>query len=142
MILPYTPRERRYTVYRHISPAGKIYVGATCSRDLRDRWHYGHGYKTNKPFWEDIKRYGWANFIHEILARDLSAEEAKQQEEYYITLYECYKPEKGYNHRRYSVLPYANMSPEKIAEINQKQIKYWYERNTKLYAERSAKDGN
>ena len=38
-----------YTVYMHISPSGKKYIGITCQK-VKNRWNSGRGYKNNKYF--------------------------------------------------------------------------------------------
>ena len=35
---------RKYTVYKHTSPSGKVYIGITC-RKPKYRWNNGKGYK-------------------------------------------------------------------------------------------------
>ena len=57
----------------------------------------GYGYKRCTAFWRAIEKYGWDNFTYEILAQDLTEEDAKQLEKYYIKLYDSTNPEKGYN---------------------------------------------
>lgn len=120
----------RYLVYKHTSPEGKVYIGVTrWTNDPRNRWHYGHGYKYNKRFWDDIQRFGWANFQHEILKNNLTAEEAKQLEEFYITHFQSYDPAKGYNLARISVLPSASMTKEQELAKSRKISKWWCEEN-------------
>lgn len=133
--------EDRYTIYKHTSPEGKVYIGATSCHDLRNRWHYGHGYKYNKSFWADIQRFGWANFKHDILEEGLTAEEAKQREEFYINHFQSCDPDKGYNLRARSVLQYANISPEKRYQIARKISDSHYQRYLRLEAEKQAKEG-
>lgn len=59
--------EKTYCVYIHISPEGKKYIGMT--KGLNNRWDgKEHEYKHNKEFAEDLEKYGWDNFKHEILA--------------------------------------------------------------------------
>ena len=64
-----------YSVYCHVSPTGKKYVGI--SSNPEKRWGNGEGYKKNYLFYPDIQLYGWDNFIHEILYTNLSIEDAK-----------------------------------------------------------------
>lgn len=85
-----------YTVYRHISPSGKIYVGITGQRPKK-RWQCGQGYKDNPYFWKAIKKYGWDNIKHEILFTGLSAEEAFGAEKKLIAKYKSNDREFGYN---------------------------------------------
>ena len=67
--------DQNYTVYIHISPSNKCYVGIT-SLNPKNRWDSGHGYKQNKYFWSSIKKYGWNNFEHEIISEHLTKQEA------------------------------------------------------------------
>lgn len=72
--------ERKFIVYKHISPNGKVYVGVTCLKPIQ-RWKKdGSGYKRNTHFWGAIQRYGWDNFTHEILAENLTQEQAEKIE--------------------------------------------------------------
>lgn len=34
----------KWTVYGHISPSDKVYIGITCNKDVNKRWKYGHGW--------------------------------------------------------------------------------------------------
>lgn len=77
-----------YTVYRHISPSGKVYVGIT-KRKPEYRWNNGKGYRKDQLlFHRAIKKYGWDNFTHEILYTNLIAKDAKNIE---ISLIRQYK---------------------------------------------------
>ena len=65
-----------YSVYRHISPSGKVYVGITKNKP-EWRWNHGKGYNRHQTlFWNAILKYGWDNIIHEVLLTGLSKEEA------------------------------------------------------------------
>lgn len=50
---------KSYTVYRHTSPSGKVYIGITC-RKPEYRWNHGKGYKEiDQPvLYRAIKKYG------------------------------------------------------------------------------------
>ena len=47
-----------YTVYVHISPNNKYYVGITRQANPKNRWSYGNGYYHNHHFYSAIKKYG------------------------------------------------------------------------------------
>jgi len=89
----------RYTVYKHTSPTNKVYIGITKNKKARNRWKYGHGYKHNAYFYNAIKKYGWNNIKHEILATNLTLEEASIMEKELIALYKnkgvCYNIAEG-----------------------------------------------
>lgn len=86
-----------YCVYVHTNLVnGKRYVGLT-GRSVKERWlSNGDGYK-GQTFYKAIKKYGWENFSHEILASGLSKDEACELERYYIEKYQTTKRECGYN---------------------------------------------
>ena len=70
---------RKWTVYRHVSPSGKVYIGIT-SRSVKIRWRKdGSGYKSDSSttIWNAIKKYGWDNFKHEILFENINEISAK-----------------------------------------------------------------
>lgn len=90
------PTRSEYCVYKHTAPNGKVYVGIT-SKPAEERWLNGRGYCRNEHFWNAIKKYGWENIKHEIIASGLSKEEACRVEQLYISIFESYKQEKGYN---------------------------------------------
>lgn len=80
----------KYIVYKHTSPSGKVYIGIT--KNSPDyRWKHGDGYKTQKIFARAIKKYGWNNFLHEILFENLSHDEACKKEIELINFYKLQK---------------------------------------------------
>ena len=66
-----------YKVYIHTNTInGKKYVGLT-KQECKERWrHDGLGYQQQKKFFNAILKYGWNNFQHDIVAENLTAEEA------------------------------------------------------------------
>ena len=66
-----------YVVYEHISPKSKRYVGIT-KQPLEKRFgHKGIQYKfSNLRFWNAIQKYGWDNFEHNVIAENLTHEQA------------------------------------------------------------------
>lgn len=85
-----------FTVYKHVSPSGKVYVGIT-GRSVIRRWNNGHGYKHNEYFYRAIMKYGWDSFKHEILFTGLTKEQAEQKEIELIMLYNSTDNRYGYN---------------------------------------------
>lgn len=85
-----------YTVYKHTSPNGKVYIGIT-GRSTDIRWNKGNGYHNNKHFYSAITKYGWDNFQHEILYEGLSKEEAETKEQILIKKFNSNNPKYGYN---------------------------------------------
>ena len=85
-----------YYVYMHITPNGKRYIGITCCEKPNRRWQNGYGY-TTQPFYRAIKKYGWNNIEHIILASGLSSSEASTLERMYIEKYHTTNKKYGYN---------------------------------------------
>lgn len=89
---------KSWTVYEHISPSGKVYVGITC-QNPKKRWKGGAGYvrtDNHQPLFANaILKYGWDNIEHKIVATGLTKEEANELEKALITQYKVLK--KSYN---------------------------------------------
>ena len=68
-----------YCLYRHTSPSGKAYIGITNDYTRRCTEHQRCDGSSPK-FHRAIKKYGWDNFTHEILACDLTEAEAQELE--------------------------------------------------------------
>ena len=68
--------DRNYTVYKHTSPSGKVYIGIT-GIEPEKRWRKGWGYNHNTYFINAVKKYGWDNIKHEIIDTNLTKEEAE-----------------------------------------------------------------
>lgn len=84
-----------FVIYKHTNKInGKCYIGKTCC-DPEKRWKLGSGYRRHIKFYNAILKYGWDNFTHEILETNLTDEEAKKREIYYIQFYDSFK--NGYN---------------------------------------------
>lgn len=90
-------QERKYCVYKHTNKVnGKVYIGQTGIAPEK-RWNEGKGYKKCTYFYSAIQKYGWGNFEHEIIASNLTLEEANELEIKLIEQYEARNTEKGYN---------------------------------------------
>lgn len=88
--------KENYTVYKHIFPNNKIYVGIT-KKSPEIRWNKGKGYKLCPLMNKAIEKYGWDNVRHEILFTNLSKKEAEQKEIELIKKYQCNNSKYGYN---------------------------------------------
>lgn len=88
--------DRMCTVYMHITPTGKRYIGIT--RNVAHRWG-GDGirYKKCPYFWNAIVKHGWGNISHEIISEGLTEAEAKQREKDLIIAYKTRNSLYGYN---------------------------------------------
>lgn len=87
---------KKYTVYRHISPNGKAYVGITSVKPER-RWDCGNGYQNNPYFFRAINKYGWNNFQHEIIFENLTKQQAECAERLLIGYWDLTNHNNGYN---------------------------------------------
>lgn len=107
-------KNRKYFVYRHVAPNGKMYIGITSKANPQDRWmNDGSGYLSNLHFWNAIQKYGWENFQHIIVAHNLSVDTACHLEEYLIKKYDTMN--NGYNQTSGGIYP-----TEVTYEIRQK----------------------
>ena len=88
---------KKWTVYVHISPSNKKYVGITSLNPPSKRWANGKGYRKNKYFTRAIEKYGWNNIEHIIYMENLSEKEAKDLEIKLIAEYKSNQNEYGYN---------------------------------------------
>lgn len=91
-----TKDENNYTVYMHIFPNNKKYIGIT-SKKPKQRWESGTGYITQKLMNRAIKKYGWENIKHIILYENLTKEQAERKEIELISKYKTCNSKYGYN---------------------------------------------
>lgn len=85
---------KQFTIYRHITPDGKSYIGCT-SNTIRERWDMG--YQHNHIFSAMCRKYGWYGMQHETLATVSDESEAYKVEQEMITKYQSNNPNFGYN---------------------------------------------
>lgn len=78
---------KSWILYEHISPSGKVYVGITSQKKVYKRWRYGNGYNYCILFNNAIKKYGWNNFKHIIVASNLGEKTAKNMEKDLVKYY-------------------------------------------------------
>ena len=76
---------KRFIVYRHTTPSGKCYVGITTT-SVRERIR--SGYLHNRYMKSAIEKYGWDNIRTEILAENVTQEEASLLETFLIESFE------------------------------------------------------
>lgn len=85
-----------YSVYIHTFPNGKKYVGVT-SWKPELRWG-ANGCNYKNPYMVNaIKKYGWDNITHEIVAKNLTVDQASKMEIELIKKYNSTDREYGYN---------------------------------------------
>lgn len=88
---------RDYTVYKHIFPNGKVYIGITSQKNLNRRWDNGRGYSTQALMSKAINKYGWENVIHLTIASGLTKQQAEEMEMALISAEKSNDPAYGYN---------------------------------------------
>lgn len=88
-----------YCVYVHTNKInGKVYVGQTIHGNRpHKRWDNGNGYKNCPLFWRAIQKYGWDGFYHDVIANNLTAEEADNFEILLINKLNSTDHKCGYN---------------------------------------------
>ena len=123
--------EHNYTVYMHICPNNKKYIGIT-KQKVNERWAKGKGYKTNIYFLRAIKKYGWDNIEHKILYQNLLKEEAEQKEIELIKYYKSNNREYGYNIEKGGHINCVNDETKKMISNTMKNKKI-YEKNPNCF---------
>lgn len=88
--------KNNFLIYMHTAPNGKSYIGQTNNLPRRNR---GHLNKTGcRAFRSAIDKYGWDNFEHRILAKNITLDTANVLEAKFIAEYNTLSPN-GYNLR-------------------------------------------
>lgn len=85
-----------YSVYCHSFPNGKIYIGIT-KQKLSKRFQRGEGYSHSPLVYNAIRKHGWDKVITEIVADNLTFEEATNFERLLIVKTKSNTIENGYN---------------------------------------------
>ena len=85
---------RIYSLYLHVFPNGKIYIGIT--KEVKAGWMAGgYYYKNQQKIWRAICKYGWDNIHHVVLKSGMTQEEAENAERVLIAALGTI--ENGYN---------------------------------------------
>lgn len=84
----------RHSVYKLTSPKGKVYIGCTGEKP-EDRW--SKGYVHNSELSNDIQKFGFDNFEHEVVRSNLHEDNAYELEKELIHKYNSTNPDYGYN---------------------------------------------
>lgn len=82
---------KTWTVYKHVSPSGKVYVGISSNIDRRWACHGYYYCRKETIFSRALLKYGWENFDHIILYKGLSKEDACNLEKKLIAYYKSLK---------------------------------------------------
>ena len=116
-----------YTVYVHKNLKNeKYYVGCT-SREPKERWASGWGYKFNTQMWKDIQNSDWnTDWQHGILGKFENKDEALKYEAFLIAMLGSI--ENGYNTSSYSGGTYkrSEVTKRKMAESKSGENNPWY----------------
>ena len=99
-----------YTIYCHIFPNGKRYIGIT-RKTVKERWGNGKNYASCPLVERAIKKYGWENIEHQIISVVDTKEDAEREERRLISEYKSDNVEFGYN-----ILPGGNVSDNMPSE--------------------------
>lgn len=81
-----------YSVYIHKFPNNKVYVGIT-QQAVKDRWKCPY----NRYFENAVRKYGWDNIEHCVVAEVDTREEACELEKELIAKYKSFDRQYGYN---------------------------------------------
>lgn len=85
------------SVYVHIVPNGKMYIGMTVHDNAERRWGEGGKGYDGMFFGRAIRKYGWDNIQHIVLLSGISKEVACECEKYLIEKYHTRYSTYGYN---------------------------------------------
>ena len=83
----------------------------------KKRWKSGDGYRCCTYFYNAILKYGWNNFEHEIVAENLTKDEAYSMEQKLIFELDTRNPSVGYNIRPGGEKNYALSEIEQLKRI-------------------------
>ena len=112
-----------YYIYKHSNlSTGKSYIG--CSTNPIKRWRNGRGYNKNKKFFNDIIKFGWDNFSHEILTSTEDPVEASKLEETYIRKYNSIND--GYNTASASNVSERKLNTKHSKPVYQYSLDGWF----------------
>lgn len=117
---------------------GWKYVGITSLDDPNMRWKNGKGYQHNPHFVSAIKKYGWDNFSHVIIAENLTKLQANKIEEEHIEKYKqqgiCYNITNGGEGHNGQSIPLSTRN--KISQtLRAKNLTPWNKGKTGVYSE-------
>ena len=112
---------KNFKVYIHINKINnKKYIGIT-GMSISKRWgNGGNGYKT-QIFYNAIQKYGWDNFEHKVLLKNLTESEAKEAEINLIAEFKTNNKKFGYN-QTCGGDSISEKARKKIAIANSKRI--------------------
>lgn len=122
-----------YYIYIHTCPNHITYVGM--SQRPEQRWNNGEGYKDNKNFYNAIRKYGWDNIKHEIVAETNYKWIAQKIERTLIT--EFKKKKKSFNENNIEL---ELLKKKSIRKVPLKKVAQYDENNNLIKIYESARD--
>lgn len=88
----------KHKIYKYTNKINnKVYIGRTCRKLEKRAGYKGERYKKCPYFYKAIQKYGWDNFVPEILEENLTDREAAEREIYWIKFYNSTNKGNGYN---------------------------------------------
>lgn len=114
--------EDKFCVYVHVFPNKKRYYGITGVKPEK-RWAKGVGYKNNDYMSKAIKKYGWNNIEHRIVAHRLTKEQAFNLEIKLIKYFKTNNRQYGYNISSGGEYPLATEETRKKISKNHADFK-------------------
>jgi group I intron endonuclease len=128
-----------YKVYKYTNKLNsKVYVGQTRQTLKRRAGSNAYNYlkEKNSRFSKAIAKYGWSNFVPEILFNNLSKDEADLKEMELIRKYDSYNPEKGYNGTLGGASFISTIETRKKISEGVKNSKLFRDKNFKAHAKK------
>ena len=123
-----------YTVYQHRNlKNGKSYIGMT-SREPKERWHNGWGYKKNSKMWKDIQNSDWnKEWENKIIGKFEEKDEELKIEEMFIWLFDS--TNEGYN-----ISTYDRNSYKRTDETRRKTSESMTGKKNPMYGKHHSED--
>lgn len=120
--------QANFLVYKHTSPSGKSYIGITSNLKRRNKAHK-HKSSGCTAFSSAIKKYGWNNISHTILATGLTLQAANHFEQFYIKHFDSLSPN-GYNLKTGGdVIRFCEDTLQKLRNAKGGEKNYWFGKN-------------
>src|ERR1700733_5765672 len=85
------------SIYDHIFPNGKHYIGQTWQTVKARAAKDGAGYKDQELMWNAISKYGWDTVKTTTICSTTNQQDANFLEQYFIAKFDSTNRSKGYN---------------------------------------------
>lgn len=107
---------------------GKVYIGQTKAPASRKASHFYEAKRGNhRHLYASIRKYGQENFSFDVI-EECEDDVINEREQYWVSHYDSYNPEKGYNLTRGGEGTIGSdkpKTPEHKEKMRQAQKKYW-----------------